>query len=78
MATHVELTNLTRGWLHIGKFYKIAPQKALTIAMTQVLRDEELAALVYRFASEGKQSPSKSRPFQFTIMRDVCMLNLVG
>ena len=54
MATTVELTILTRGWLHIGSSYKIAPQKSLVLVMTKVLRDEELAYLVYRFAEEGK------------------------
>ena len=54
MATRVELTNLTRAWLHLGSSYKIAPRSTLTIVMTKVLRNEELAYLIYRFADEGK------------------------
>jgi len=54
MATIVGLTNRTRGTLHLGRFYKIAPHKTLTIAYTEILRDEDVAATIYRFAKEGK------------------------
>jgi hypothetical protein len=54
VASRIELTNLTRGYLFLSGFYRIPPVGTLQISMNEVRQNNELAFLIYRLAKERK------------------------